>query len=289
MNRIDRYAAEHLIKNKNIKNSSIAVYTFCLTLAKEESDLVFFENHSIYMIFKKMKEKMHWINKQNIYNGFYTLVKEGFFILHGNKIVLPHMGNGHIKSDSNFKGSGYIKLHKVFFDRLFYDLNLCDKKLLIKFLLHLNGKKNKELPYNVQKHQQELFEICKVNRLAHLKYILSRLSTLLDIRKSNLPKRENVFLIKLNTITTNILEKAKKIYTYTQNQFEYIKHLVHTYEASLNDEELRDLTESLLCYSGVIVKQAVFEYCSVRKYSEIAIKSPGAYIKAIANRISTTI
>lgn len=292
MNTIDRVALIELIEHKDITDLSIVTYLSTIAISKldDETGYPTVRNFTKYKLYKAMKDKMDWINESSVYNAFDRLMDMG--LVHHDKIKkelwILNSGVGHIKGDANFRNKGYITLHHFFFERIFYNLPLVEKKIAIIATLRLNGDvldpeninfKSKKNPETFSYYKKVL----KVNRLAHIRKAVRNLKKVGLFTISEL--ENNTVQFALNTISKALVVGTDKLFSFTQEQLKRTTKMLKEASkgvVSFKEPHIKAICEVIKDYSMEFGRKVCKELC---KNDRGNIRNLLGYTKSIVARL----
>lgn len=292
MNTIDRVALRELIEHKDTTDLSIVTYLSAVGMSKLDActDYPTIRQFTPYKLYKSMKDNMDWINESSVYFAFDRLVKMGLF--HYDKsskeLWILNSGTGHMKSDENFSNKGYITLHHFFFQRIFYDLPLIEKKIALIAASRLNGDVLDPENINFKsKKNPETFEyykrVLKVNRLAHIKNAIRHLKEVGLFTISELAN--NTVQFALNTISKALVTGTDKLFNFTQVQLKKTEKMLKETSngtVSFKEPHIKAICEVIKDYSMEFGRKVCRELC---KNDRGHIRNLLGYTKSIVARL----
>lgn len=291
MNKIDRQALNELVEDTKITSLSIVTYISAIAMSKLDKATGYptIDKFTIYKLYKNMKDKMNYIHESSVRGSVHRLIDLGYFAYLDDsktKLIILNSGSGHIKSDKYFKGKGYITLHYFFFNKIFFNLSLSAKKLALIIVCRLNNCSVKTVNLNFKsKKNPNTFnyycKILKINRLAHIKYILEELKPLFSV----VSLHNNTVKFSLNTISKTILTSADKLFNFTQAQLlktEKLLKEVNKNNLNFKPNQVKEICEAICNYNMNINRKVLKELC---KQSRGKIKNFLGYTKGILNRV----
>ena len=291
MNKVDRQAITELVESRSTTSLGIITYLSAIAISKINKDTGYptIENHTTYKLYKKMHDKMKYINESSVRLAVERLIEQGFFAYldeDKTKLVILNSGSGHIKSDRHFKSKGYITLHHFFFTESFFNLSLKAKKLCLIIICRLNNSSVKSVNINFKSlKNSDTFKyyckILKVNRFAHIKYVINELKSLLHIVKLS----NNTVRFSLNHLSKAIITGADKLFTFTQAQLIRTEKLItknNIRNLNFKPKHVCDICEAICDCNIDLCKKTIKELC---KYNRDNVKNFLAYTKSIVTRL----
>lgn len=292
MNKVDRQAVIDLVEDSITTNIGITTYFSAIAMSKfdKKTGYPVIDRYTTYKLYKNMKDKMDYINESSVRLAVNRLVEQGYFAYldeEKTKLAILNSGAGHIKSDEHFKSKGYITLHHFFFSRKFFDLTLRAKKLALIVICRLNNCSVKTVKINFKSvKNSETFEyyckVLKINRLAHINYILDELKPLLHIVKLS----NNTVQFSLNTISKAIITGTDKLFNFTQVQLSKTEKMlkeVNKNNLNFKPKQVREICEAISSYNMSLGRRVLKELC---KTDRSDVKNFVGYTKSILERIS---
>lgn len=292
MNTIDRIALRELIEHKDTTDLSIVTYLSAIGMSKLDTDTDYptIPQFTPYKLYKSMKDNMDWINESSVYFAFYRLVEMGLF--HYDKsnkeLWILNSGTGHLKSDENFSNKGYITLHHFFFQRIFYDLPLVEKKVALIAALRLSGDVLDPENINFKsKKNPETFEyykrVLKVNRLAHIKKAIRHLKEVGIFTISELAN--NTVQFALNTISKALVTGTDKLFNFTQVQLKKTEKMLKESNKGIvafKEQHIKAVCEVIKDYSMEFGRKVCKELCKTDRGN---VRNLLGYTKSIVARL----
>lgn len=295
MNKVDRQAIMDLVEDKDTTNLGITTYFSAIAMSKldEETGYPVINMYTTYKLCKNMQDKMDYISESSVRLAVKRLIKQGYFAYldeEKTKLAILNSGSGHIKSDEYFKSKGYITLHHLFFSKKFFDLRLCTKKLALIAMCRLNNCSVKTVNINFKsmKNPESFDYYCKtlkINRLAHINYILEELKPLLHIVKLS----NNTVQFSLNTISKAVLSGTDKLFSFTQAQLSKTEKMlkeVNKKNLNFKPKQVKEICEAICGYNMSLGRRVLKELC---KCNRSEVKNFIGYTQSILQRISLAV
>ena len=293
MNKVDRQAVIQLVEDKRITNIAIITYFSAIAMSKFDEEIGYpvIDRFTTYKLYKNMADKMSYINESSVRLAVHRLVEQGFFAYldeEKTKLAIINSGSGHIKSDEHFKSKGYITLHHCLFSRTFFDISLRTKKLALLVMCRLNNCSVKPVNLNFKSMKNpESFEYycktLKINRLAHINYILDELKSLFHIVKLS----NNTVQFSLNTVSKAILSGTDKLFRFTQVQLSKTEKMlkeVNKNNLNFKPQQVQEICEAICGYNMSLGRRVLKELC---KCNRSGVKNFLGYTQSILKRISS--
>jgi len=258
-------------------NVALITYLTAVLMCEHDGTEAYIDDFKINRLYKYMHERMPWINKSSVYAAFYLLIDTAFFDKHQERLYLPGLGLDHVK-DPAFDSMGYIHLHKFLFTVDFYKLELRDKKLVLTLLSRLNNQEKRD-PAKLSIDDPKLMQMCKINRPAHLRAILKKLSRYFKIWKL----QDKVRAIMLAEKTLEIFSGAMTT-IYTESGIKRIRGILKERNMTLADRDIELIAHALNNKNTRHVHLVVQKYISAVK-AGIKVKHPAAYIRGLSRNI----
>lgn len=293
MNKVDRRAIMELVEDSGITSLCITTYFSAIAMSKLDKKTGYptIKKYTTYKLYKNMKDKMYYINESSMRLAVDRLIDLGYFAYldkEKTELAILNSGNGHIKSDENYKSEGYITMHHCFFNKIFFDLSLRAKKLALIVMCRLNNSYIKEININFKsKKNPESFkyfcETLKVNRLAHIKYTINELKSLFHV----VELANNTFRFSLNGISKAIISGTDKLFNFTQEQLSKTEKMIkeaNKKNLSFKPKQIQEICEAVCGYNMSIGRKVIKELC---KRKRINVKNLLGYTKGILARLNT--
>lgn len=292
MNKVDRQAVIDLVEDKATTNLGIITYFSAIAMSKldEETGYPVIDRYTTYKLYKNMEDKMDYISESSVRLAVHRLIEQGYLDYldeEKTKLAILNSGSGHIRSDKYFKSKGYIALHHIFFSKKFFDLSLRSKKVSLLVICRLNNCAVKTVKINFKSIKNpETFEYycetLKINRLAHINYILDELKPLFHIvRLSN-----NTVQFSLNTISKAILSGTDKLFNFTQMQLSKTEKMlkeVNKKNLNFKPKQVKEICEAICGYNMSLGRRVLKELC---KCERTEVKNFLGYTQSILKRLS---
>lgn len=291
MNKVDRQAIKDIVEDKRTTNLGIITYFSAIAMSKldDETGYPVIDRYTTYKLYKNMQDKMDHINESSVALAVKRLTEQGYFDYldeDKTKLAILNSGAGHIKSDKYFKSQGYITLHHFLFSKKFFDMKLRTKKLALLVICRLNNCSVKTVKINFKSMKNpETFDyyckVLKINRLAHINYIVDELKPLFHITKLS----NNTVQFSLNTISKAIITGTDKLFNFTQVQLSKTEKMlkeVNKNNFNFKPKQVKEICEAICNYNMSLGRRVLKELC---KCERTGVKNFIGYTKSILDRI----
>lgn len=289
MNKIDRTAIIELANDSSITKVGYMVYFSALAVSRQNNETECPEIHNFkpYQLYKNMSDKMPFINKSSVESAIKLMIELGYFeILENGTLVITNTGVGHNSSDEHFKSKGYVKLHHFIFSNVFYKLSIRAIRVVLMVLSRLNNSPVKREKFNFKSKKnprtfKQWCKVLKVNRLAHIRYVIEELKAVFNI----VELANNTFEFSLNTLSSAVFSKTEKLFRYTQEHLSKTKKMLleaNKKNIAFKPDQISQITEAICGYTMEVGRRVIRELCKTDRSN---VKNLLGYTKGIIARL----